>query len=145
MTVTPPAMPSRPRTLEWISAGAILAAGILLAMPGATFSNSPGYAAFAAVAPENVWAAFCCAVGLVRMVALWINGQWRRSPILRGATSVMGVCLWMLVVSLIMHASLPGPAMVLAPYGALLTIDLISAWRSGRDYIESERAHGRPI
>lgn len=145
MTVTPPAIPVRPRTLEWIAACAILAAGVLLAMPGETFDNSPAYLPFEAVAPEHVWAAFAVSVGLTRMVALWINGSWRRSPILRGATSIMGVAFWMLIIALVMHAQLSGPAMSLAAFGALLTIDLISAWRSGRDYIESERAHGRPI
>lgn len=145
MTVTPPALPARPRTLEWIAATAILAAGVLLAMPGATFGNSPAYQPFAAIAAEHVWASFAMAVGLTRMAALWINGSWRRSPILRGVTSIMGVAFWMLIIALIMHARLSGPAMSLSAFGALLAIDFISAWRSGRDYIESERAYGRPI
>lgn len=81
----------------------------------------------------------------MRGAALWINGRWRRSPVLRGVASIFGVGFWALVMALVMHADLPGPAMMLAPVGMAFTIDLISARRSGRDFIESERAHGRRL
>lgn len=131
--------------MEWISAGVIMGCGVLLAMPGATFQNSMAYRAFELIAPENIWAAFCVSVGLLRMAALWINGSWRRSPLLRGATSVLGVGFWVLCISLILHVSLPGPAMTLSLFLGFLAIDLICAWRSGRDHVESERAYGRDI
>ncbi len=145
MTLTRPYAPTRVRTLEWCSAAAMMGWGIVLAVPGDTFANSRTYDAFALIAPEWAWAAFCVVMSSLRMLALYANGAWRRSPFLRGFTSAGGVTFWTLVVLLILHAPQHGISTAVPVYSIFVAMDLISAWRSGRDFIEMERAHGRNI
>ena len=73
--------PHNPRGLEWLLSFALI-------FTGAT-----------AVLPDNVGisvglAVTCIVVGFARVVALIINGHWKRSPVLRAFGAVIGAFIW---------------------------------------------------
>lgn len=90
MTVT-----RRSRALDWFCAAMVMGWGVSLALPGNTLGSSPAYAPFLERFPEPVWAAILIAVGMLRFVALMINGHAPQgSPVLRGLAALLGVLIW---------------------------------------------------
>lgn len=82
------------RGLEWFSAFVMLSWGVTLALPGDTLSG-PSYAAFGRFGmTEEAWAGVFSAVGLARLVALYINGHWPKSPHIRMLGSLFGAISW---------------------------------------------------
>lgn len=85
---------SQARLTEWMLASLMIAWGVAVALPGETL-HLAGYRVLVTLAPEEVWAALSIAIGAMRMVALWINGRWRRSPLLRAGGAAWGLGWWL--------------------------------------------------
>lgn len=82
------------RGLEWFSGLAMLGWGVTLFMPGDTLAG-PQYQGFARFGlTEEFWAFAFTIIGCTRLVALWINGQWPRSPHIRMCGSIFGAVSW---------------------------------------------------
>jgi peptidoglycan/LPS O-acetylase OafA/YrhL len=122
------------RVLEWQGAALTMAWAVTLALPGDTLSL-PGFAAFA----EIMWAVLTFVIASVRMVALYVNGHWRRTPLLRALTAAIGAGLWFSMASLFHGKVGPLPPGVLV-CSVLAALDVLSAWRSGRDITIAKRA-----
>ncbi len=131
------------RVIEWMFAVMMASWGCYLLLPMATFDN-PQYAVLASIAPEQVWGVFSIAIATVRMVALWVNGRWRRTPAVRCACSTLGVIWWCAMVFLIIGAPQPHPAAGLVWYPVFALFEIISCWRSAADGFHSGafRFHG---
>ena len=71
----------------------MVAWAIGLMLPGDPLSL-PQYRLLGELAPEPVWAAWSLSMGSVRMVALYINGSWRRTPLIRAFCSILGMIWW---------------------------------------------------
>ena len=124
------------RSLEWFSASVMLIWGITLLLPGETLSG-PQYAAFNRFGLTEVfWSwAFGC-IGMARLVALYINGRWPRSPLIRMAGAIFGAVSWMqvsylLTASTYMVTGVPNTGM--GVYAALAIADLIGVYRAAFD------------
>lgn len=138
-------LPTRVRTLEWLSTFAIILWGLILFIPGNTFDINNYYYIFKDIAQEEYWGFLCISIGFIRSFALYINGSWRPSPVFRALTSCIGATLWSLVLVSFLTANSPGISASIAAYAILFIMDIISSWRSGRDYADMERANGKYI
>jgi hypothetical protein len=83
---------SQTRSVEWLLASMMVAWGFGLLLPGDTMSL-PQHRMLGALAPEFVWAAWSISIGAVRVLALYINGSWRRTPLFRVAGRQPGIDL----------------------------------------------------
>lgn len=124
------------RGMEWFSAFVMLGWGVILISPGETLSG-PQYAAFGRFGfTEEFWAWAFGAAGLARLVALYINGNWPRSPHIRMVGSLFGAVSWAQV-SYLLYLSSAGighaPNTGIVVYGALALADLLGIARAAFD------------
>lgn len=83
------------RIFEWYSAFALLAFGLTLLMPDDTFSSSRSWEGFVRFGlTENFGGVSAGGVGIIWGAALYINGAWRRSPLLRCGCAMLGGLFW---------------------------------------------------
>jgi len=85
---------------------------------------------------ESVWGLVALLVGLLRLVSLFINGAWSRTPLLRLLTAAISAFVWTQVA--IGLFGVPNTGLVVYPW--LVVIDLVAAYRAGRDVALSEMA-----
>lgn len=76
--------------LVW--SGAVLVPGHML--EGRTFEY------LLLIAPEYVWGSAGVAIGIIRIVGLYLNGNWRRSPGLRFIGAMFGLIWWLILSAL---------------------------------------------
>ncbi|UYW28357.1 hypothetical protein OKC48_07530 [Methylorubrum extorquens] len=140
MTIRPTAAPHVPRELEWAGALVLLGVALSLLAPGATFSR-PTFNAFQAIAPEGTWGMGLLGIATVRMLGLWINGNWRRSPTIRCGTAFAGAAAWFGLAWLLAHDGYPGWNTGVGAYAALGLLDVFAFARSSFDQGRNDRRH----
>ncbi len=102
------------------------------------FSTSPSFTSIASWADENVWALIVLFCGVVRLAALTVNGtfrQFRFSPHLRMAASLIGLLFWSQFTLGFVTAYLSGggsPSAVIA-YGTFCVLELANLYTSAAD------------
>lgn len=70
-------------------------------------------------------------VGVTRAAALWVNGAWRQTPMIRMITSALSA----FVVSNVVFSLMQGPPTLgLVTYSWLFAADCFSGFRAARDY-----------
>ena len=83
------------RALEWLFACQTAAWGLVLLHPDETFSGQ-SYPVFSAVASEETMGVAIAAIGIVYLVALFVNGSLARaSPIVRAACAAVTFMLYL--------------------------------------------------
>lgn len=127
---------TRDRGLEWLSATIMLMWGFVLMAPGDTLAG-PQYVAFLRFgATEEFWAFSFTAVGATRLAALYINGRWPRTPLIRMGGSLFGAISWGQVTWLLFESSVlqgqPWNTGV-AAYGPMALAELLSIYRAAID------------
>jgi len=123
---------------EWLAALAMLAIGAVLALPGDTMMFSEWWALRDFGLREVTIGYGLGAIGGARMVALYVNGAWHRTPLLRGIGAVIG----MMVFSGLALASawawcaglVSAPDMNFAFYLIFALADLRGVYRAGMDH-----------
>lgn len=121
------------RALEWHCALACAAFALVLALPGATFETGDQWRRFGAIMPEEAWASLMGMLAAVRVLALVVNGRWRRTPLLRALTASVGAGAWGYISMLMFNPTGPGISTGVGIYAVLAVSDIRSAWRAGRD------------
>lgn len=131
----------RSRALDWTCAAMILAWGIVLLLPGETFT-SPAYEFLADLGTEAAWGSTLIVIGALRVVALIVNGHWQEgSPVMRAVAAALGVIVWSLFLagfvdlSIARSAVSPGAGVYLVLLGA----DLFSCARAGADAVRARQ------
>jgi hypothetical protein len=87
------------RAIEWLLGFMLLSWGVILAGNPDIFQTSKLYAGWQSILGDEFvwgWAAICC--GLARLGALFVNGAWSRTPVVRVITSFASMFLWFWVV-----------------------------------------------
>ena len=84
--------------------------------------------------PESVWGLVAFSVGIMRLGALFINGAWSRTPLLRLISAAVSAFVWTQVT--IGLLAVPNTGLVVYPW--LVFIDLVAAYRAGRDVAMAE-------
>jgi hypothetical protein len=93
------------RTNEWFSSLVMIAWGATMALPGDLLAQ-PGFVAFHRFGmTESFWAFLFSIVGAARLVALYINGRWPRSPHIRMFGALFGALSWVQVSILLYEAA----------------------------------------
>ena len=124
------------RAIEWWSAGAMASWGFMVLLFPNMFILNPACHALLTFAPQNVWGLAAMIAGSVRLVALFINGMWYRTPAIRWLTTMVSIFIWFCITAA--FVSSPIINMGIAVYGWHIFADMYSAYRSAMDYIEAE-------
>lgn len=85
----------RVRALEWGLSWIMLAIGLCLYLPFPTLDQQP-FAPIRALGDDYFWGTALVLLSLVRVCALWRNGGWEPSPIIRVVTAVFSSAVWSL-------------------------------------------------
>lgn len=129
------------RSVEWLLACMMVAWGIGLMLPGDTM-EIPRYRLLGAIMPDYGWAAWSIAIGGVRMVALYINGAWRRTPLVRAVCAMLGLIWWIVLGFLFSAGADPGaPTPGLLWFPVFIGFEGYSIIRGARDSYHSGALH----
>lgn len=125
------------RAIEWLTSIGLLMFAITLAMPGNTL-DSPGFGAFVRAGFDEASLAVPLAlIAAGRLVALYINGNWRRTPLLRMIGAVIGAGVFAVLSMAFAWPTLEGTRTSLSTgvlmYLTLSAFDGLAAYRSGAD------------
>lgn len=126
------------RALEWLTSAIILTFAVTLALPGNTLGTSSAFAAFVALgADEAAMVLPLTFIAAMRMAGLWINGNWRRSPLLRCIGAVLGAGVFMSLAVLFSVPFISGQTAAITTgvgtYFVLAAADILAAYRSAAD------------
>lgn len=125
----------RLRLSEWLLAAIMTTWGVVLLLPEATFQTNPVYTGLARFAPENAWGLVALALGTLRLFALFVNGNWRRSPHLRSTLAFLSCFVWFqIVIGLLQVRASTG----LAVYPWFFILDVYCVYRASSDARESD-------
>lgn len=125
------------RGLEWFSALVMMWWSLCLAFPGDTLA-APSFSAFHRYEwqTEELWACIFGAIGGARLVALYINGKWPRTPAIRIIGSAFGLISWAQVAWLITEGTAVKTGVLstgTGMYALLALADLVSIFRAAFD------------
>lgn len=123
------------RAIEWWSAGLMACWGFYTILVPSMFIENPAFQSLLLFAPQQVWGLVAFVVGLLRLVALTINGFWYRTPAVRWLTSMVSTLVWFLITSALFNSPVLNPGVVV--YGWLVLADIYSAFRSASDFVEA--------
>jgi hypothetical protein len=129
------------RSLEWFNAMYLMAWGAwVILFPGLMTESvlKDSFSGLISLAPQQVWGLAAFTGGSIRVIALWVNGQWGLTPLIRVMTSFMSVFIWFWIAVGLVKTGLPQPGIVM--YGGLMIADMFSAFRAAGDAYEAEVA-----
>jgi hypothetical protein len=81
------------RRIEWMLAFALLGTGFIYGF-SPSMDDVPQYEAQLRLLPPFVWMLIFCTIGGVRVLFLFVNGNYRRSPHWRSAGAALGCLGW---------------------------------------------------
>ena len=122
------------RIVEWVMGAAILNYGLGLVSPGTAWTNPDPWRVLAYYAPENAWGWLCVLLGLLRLIALVVNGTFadtaysRFSPHVRGVTALGALGFWMMVLLSVSASGSIGSRIYILPL-VLEVWCIFHAWR----------------
>lgn len=126
------------RLSEWFNAFMLSAWGaFLILVPGVfTGPTSIVFSGMADFARQEVWGFAAFVIGVIRVVALFINGRWGLTPFVRLGTSFLSVFMWFWVCVGLYRSSLLQPGLIVYP--GLMLLDMYSSFRAASDAYEAE-------
>jgi hypothetical protein len=87
------------RTVEHMLAWMVLVWSAAVAVPG-NMMQGPSFQYLLVIAGEPFWGWTGIALGSLRLAALYINGNWRRTPLLRFVGAMSGLVWWLILSAL---------------------------------------------
>lgn len=130
---------------EWMNSGVMATWGIYMILHPDIFTNPTTAQMFAGMSemtwglgypPSSLWGVTALLVGLIRGGALFINGAYTRTPMIRLAASFLSAFIWAQVVIAFVKTGVPNTGLVV--YSWLVIADLASAYRAGCDVVYAE-------
>ena len=134
------------RKTEWLMAGFLLTWGTyVLLHPGlftapatsVVFAGMAGITAPFTVYPALAWGGAAALTGLCRSMALFINGAWTRTPLIRLIASFASMFVVTQIVVGLWKSGVPNTGIVVYPW--LIVADLLSAYRAAVDVVHAEK------
>lgn len=131
---------------EWINSGILVSWGLYVALHPQLFTDPATATLFAGMAemtwglpyhPAALWGLTALLIGLIRACALFINGAYSRTPMIRLLMSFMSAFVWTQVVIGLMRSGVPNTGLIV--YGWLVVADVVSAYRAGMDLAFAEK------
>jgi len=127
------------RALEWFNGFYLLAWGAYLILHPGMFNGQTHavWLGLLSLGPtQEMWGFGAFVAGSVRVVALFINGQWGLTPLIRVATSFLSVFIWFWVAVGFYRSGFENTGIILYP--GLMLADIYSAFRAAGDAYEAE-------
>ncbi len=124
------------RSGEWLCAGIMATWGAAQAIDGGTLCRPVPAALFGFGAAQELWAWMFGGVGLIRLAALYINGRWPRTPMIRMACAGLGFVSWCQLVWLFAQGGTPAqgvPATGAGIYAVLALAELHAIYAAAHD------------
>lgn len=123
------------RTVEHMLAWALVVWSAAVAGPGEMLRAST-FKYLTAIAPEWWWGYSGMALGIARLVALYLNGNWRRSPGLRFVGAMTGMIWWLVLSACYAVAVRDGAADFPMRYVLVVFVffEAYSCYRCGQDH-----------
>lgn len=141
------------RKMEWLGAGFLMSWGVYVLLHPELFTQPATAELFSGLVtlsdsftqyPALAWGGLAFAIGLVRAVALFVNGAYVRTPAIRVATSFVSIFILTQICLGLWHSGVPNTGLVVYPW--LIIADLISAYRAAIDVVYAETAkEGRSV
>lgn len=120
------------RALEWLCAGIMVSWGLTLALDGDAMVRPPPCLGGRPGMTAALWASILCGSGLVRVAALYINGRWPKTPVIRTVCASLGLLAWSHLSWAFAEAA-ARPAAGIGVYGMLALAELFSIYRAAHD------------
>lgn len=134
---------------EWFASFILLSMAVLFFCAPDMFARSPDYfSGMTAFGNQIQWGFLVLIFGVVRVVALWINGRKSITPAIRMALAFFSCFVWWQLTISLVASGVPGLGWALLPW--LLALDMYNVFRSSadaREVFDQKRAetHGREI
>lgn len=134
------------RKLEWLMAGFLLVWGVYVLLHPNLFTNPEtavllsGLAAISApftVYPALAWGGVAGLTGLFRALALFVNGSWTRTPMIRLCAAFMSMFIVTQIISGLWKSGVPNTGLVVYPW--FVVADLLSAYRASVDVVHAQK------
>lgn len=129
---------------EWFMSGMALSWGTYVFLHPELFTNPATGTLFAGLRvmagnfpPAALWGLVLVVLGLVRGSALFINGAYTRTPMIRLAMSFASAFIWTQVSIGFMKSGVPNTGLIV--YAGLVVMDMMSAWRAATDTVFAEK------
>lgn len=132
------------RLPEWYVAGVSFAWGAYLILHPEVFTQVAtstilsGMATMAGDFPPAAFWGLCTVIlGIIRAAALFVNGAYTRTPMIRVIMSFASAFIWSQVCIGLWKSGVPNTGLVV--YGGLVVMDLVSAYRATLDTVFAEK------
>jgi hypothetical protein len=126
------------RALEWFGGAKLLSWGLEVLFHPSVFDN-PAFSGFRELATPETWGLCAFTVGLLRLIALYVNGNHVRTPVVRLLTSFASIFVWFWVTVSLVRSGEPTTGLAIYPW--LMVADMYSAYRAGSDVVQAEAQH----
>lgn len=87
--------------------------------------------------PASLWGLSAVILGMVRGSALFVNGAYTRTPLIRLAMSFASAFIWTQVCVGLLKTGVPNAGIVV--YAGLVVMDIVSAYRAATDTVYAEK------
>jgi hypothetical protein len=87
--------------------------------------------------PSAVWGLLTVFLGLIRGAALFINGAYTRTPLIRLIMSFASAFVWTQICIGLVKSGVPNTGIIV--YGGLVVMDIVSAYRAANDTVYAEK------
>lgn len=132
------------RLPEWFMAGLTFAWGVYTVWHPELFTQEATralYSGLSAMAgdfpPAALWGLSAVVLGLIRGTALFINGAYIRTPMIRLFMSFASAFIWTQICIGLIKTGVPNTDLVV--YGGLVVLDILSASRAATDTVYAEK------
>lgn len=134
------------RKMEWLMAGFALTWGIYVLLHPNLFTNPAtaellsGLVSISAPFtdyPALAWGGAAFAIGLLRGIALFVNGAWTRTPMIRLIASFASMLIVTQIIIGLWKSGVPNTGLVAYPW--FVVADLLSAFRASVDVVHAEK------
>lgn len=125
------------RAIEWLLGLILFTWGLVVFLTPGLFHTNPIYAGWRSLmGSEHIWGVFAMLCGSARVVALYINGAHRRTPMVRVATAFLAMFVWFWIVT---GMSAVGISTGLAVYPWLMVGEAFSVYRASGDAYKARK------
>jgi hypothetical protein len=121
----------RERFPEWITSLCILFWGLLMLTQTQGQWDLGYFSVLENLATQKAWGTAAVIIGILRVIALGINGGWRPTAHMRAIGAIMGIVLWSAII--MSYLTLPYTPLAIASKSAMLSLDMAALWYAAGD------------